>query len=208
MRRLSFLFVALAIAGCRGGVNTEPPVLPPPKALDQRILPGSDMNNQPKYMAQSSNKLWADGMDMRPVPANTVARGALKADPAFYRGVDAAGQPVTEYPIEVTTSLVERGQDRYNVYCAPCHDRVGTGQGLVPKRGWIPPPNFHDQRLREFVPGQFYQAISQGVRTMPSYAKQIPEADRWAIVAYVQALQRANFAKLEDVPPEQRNNLK
>lgn len=210
MRRLSMLTLAagLLLVGCRGGTSTEPPVLPPPKQLDHYLLPTSNMNIQPKYVPQGQNDFWPNEQNARPVPENTVARGALKADSAFYRGVGADGQPVAEYPVELTPALLARGEERFNIYCAPCHDRAGTGQGLVPKRGWIAPPNFQDQRIREFVPGQFFEVITHGVRTMPSYAKQIPEADRWAITAWIQTLQRSNHATLEDVPPELRNNLR
>ncbi len=209
MRRHSMLILAvLALAGCRGGTSEEPPVLPPPKALDHYILPVTNMNDQPKYTAQGKNDFWPDASDNRLPPENTVARGALKADPAFYRGIGADGQPVTEYPMELTPALLARGQERYDIYCSACHDRTGSGQGLVPKRGWIAPPSFYDQRLLGFGPGQFFQVISQGVRTMPAYAKQIPEADRWAIVAYIQALQTAATASLDDVPAEQRTNLR
>jgi mono/diheme cytochrome c family protein len=208
MRRLITMMLAVvALSGCRGGTSEEPPVLPPPKWLDHYLLPVTNMSLQPKYEAQAQNDFWSDGADMRMPPENTVARGALKADPAFYRGVDANGQPVDQYPVQLTRALLDRGQERYNVYCAPCHDRTGRGQGLVPKRGWVPPPSFFDDRILAFTPGQFYQVISQGVRTMPSYAKQIPEADRWAIVAYIQALQTAATASLDDVPPAQRSNL-
>ena len=188
--------------------SEEPPVLPPPKWLDTYLLPVTNMSQQPKYLPQGSNDFWPNAANNRLPPENTVARGALKADPAFYRGVGPDGAPVTEYPVQLTAELLDRGQERYNIYCAACHDRMGTGQGLVPKRGWVPPPSFYDPRILQFTPGQFYQVISEGVRPMPSYARQIPEADRWAIVAYVQALQTAATASLGDVPPEQRSNLK
>ncbi len=209
MRRLSMLILAAAaLAGCRGGTSEDPPVLPPPKVVDHYIVPVTNMSNQPKYNAQRENDFWPNGANSRLPPEQTIARGALKADPAFYRGVTADGAPVAEYPVELTPALLARGEERYNIYCAPCHDRMGTGQGLVPKRGWVPPPSIHDPRLLEFKPGQFFQVISQGVRTMPAYAKQIPEADRWAIVAWIQALQTSATASLDDVPPEQRTNLR
>ncbi|AKU92811.1 c-type cytochrome [Vulgatibacter incomptus] len=207
MLLLSF-FAALALAGCRGGTSTEPPLLVPSKWVDHFFLPVTNMNNQPKAKAQSQSHFWPDGRTARLPPEHTVARDALKADDAFYRGVDSAGKPVAQYPVELSEGLLARGQQRYNIYCAPCHDAVGTGKGIVPTKGWIPPPSFHDERILEFVPGQLFDVISHGVRTMPSYAKQISEGDRWAIVSYIQALQRSHHASLEDVPPELRNNLR
>lgn len=209
MRCLSLLVLAMvALTGCRGGTSEEPPVLPPPKFMDHYLLPVTNMNLQPRYNPQGQNDFWPDEANGRQPPANTVARGALKADSAFYRGVGADGEPVAEYPLQLTEALLDRGQKRYDIYCSACHDRTGAGKGLVPTRGWIPPPSLYDPRILQFTPGQFFQVISQGVRTMPSYAKQIPEADRWAIVAYIQALQTAATASLDDVPAEQRSNLK
>lgn len=209
MRRFSLLVLALvAVAGCRGGVSEEPPVLPPPKWLDHYLLPVTNMSYQPKFISQGQNDFYPDGMDNRLPPENTIARGSLKADSAFYRGVDAEGKPVTEYPVELTRELLERGRERYDIYCSMCHDKTGRGQGIVPKSGWVAPPSFYDERILALGPGDLFGIITNGVRTMPSYAKQIPEADRWAIVAYVQALQTGNTASIENVPADQRNNLR
>jgi len=199
---------ALLLVGCRGGTKEDPPVLPLPKLVDHFIVPVTNMNNQPKAKSQSESAFWPDGRTMRVPPAGTVARDALKADSAFYRGVNEDGSPVEQYPVEISESLVLRGQERYGIYCAPCHDAAGTGKGLVPTRGWVPPPSFHDPRIQELLPGEFFTLISDGIRTMPGYSKQISEADRWAIVSYIQTLQRTHTAKLSDVPPASRNNLK
>lgn len=204
-KRMSWIFVALfALAGCRGGTSEDPPVIPIAKIVEHHVVPVTNMTYQPKAKAQAGSEFWPDGMAQRLPPEHTIARNGLKLDSAFFRGVDADGNPVTQYPVEVTTALVQRGQERYDIFCAVCHDRAGEGRGIVPTRGWIPPPTFHQERIRKMVPGELYQIVSNGVRTMPGYAKQIPESDRWAIVAYVQALQRAHFAKAEDVPAQQR----
>lgn len=202
------LLGTLALAGCRGGTSEEAPILSPPKVVEYFLLPVTNMNDQPKGKSQSESSFWADGRTMRVPPANTIARDSLKADPARYRGLTADGKPVEQYPIELTAQLVQRGQERFDIFCAPCHDAAGTGKGLVPTRGWVPPPSIHEERIRQMVPGELFHIISDGVRTMPSYASQIAEDDRWAIVSYIQALQRAHHASLSDVPPESRNNLR
>lgn len=203
-----FASAAAALTGCRGGTSSEPPVLAPPKAIETYVVPVTNMTFQPKHKSQSSSEFWPDGRSARTPPEHTVARDSLKLDPAFYRGVDVDGKPVDQYPVELTAALVDRGQERYDIYCAACHDKAGAGRGLVPTRGWVPPPTFHQERIRQMVPGELYQIVSNGVRTMPGYSKQIPESDRWAIVAYVQALQRSHFAKAEDVPASQRNQVR
>lgn len=205
--RLVVVGALLALVGCRGGTSTEPPVLPPPKIVDHDVVPVTNMNIQPKYKAQSGSNFWPDGSGSRVPPAGTVARDALKADSAFYRGVDEAGQPVQQYPVELSAELLDRGQERYDIYCAPCHDQAGSGRGLVTTRGWMAPPTFHQERIREMVPGELFHIVSHGVRTMPAYAKQIAESDRWAIVAYLQALQRSHFARLDEVPADQRTGI-
>lgn len=205
--RLVVVGALLALAGCRGGTSSEPPVLPPPKIIDHDVVPVTNMNIQPKYKAQSASDFWPDGSGSRLPPAGTVARDALKADSAFYRGVDEAGQPLEQYPVELTAELLDRGQERFDIYCTPCHDQAGSGRGLVTTRGWMTPPTFHQERIREMVPGELFHIVSNGARTMPGYAKQIAESDRWAIVAYLQALQRSHFARLDEVPADQRTRI-
>jgi mono/diheme cytochrome c family protein len=146
------------------------------------------MEFQPRFNAYEGNTFFADGRNMRTPPAGTVARGLLKDDDAFYRGGDSAN-PVQVSPVPVSAELLERGQERFNIYCSPCHSRTGLGNGIVVQRGFLPPPSLHDPRIVEMPDGQIFQVITKGIRNMPSYAKQIPESDRWAIVAYVRALQ-------------------
>ncbi len=181
----------------------------------------SDMDNQPKYRAQAANPLFADGRAMRPPVAGTVARGELAADPALNRGLTSdtwtgdAPPWVEAIPIPVTDALMRRGHERYDVFCAACHGLAGYGDGIVSKRaeklteaGWVPPLSYHDQTVRERPAGHLFNTITNGIRTMPAYGPQIPVEDRWAIVAYLRALQRSQNARIEDAPPEQAAALR
>jgi len=173
-----------------------------------------DMDNQPKYKAQSRNPVFADRRAMRPPVAGTVARGATLGNPALASG--KVGEDWVEIiPIEVDRDLLERGRERYDVYCSPCHGLVGFGDGMVAKRAdellegtWTPPTSFHTDLLRERPAGHLFNTISNGIRNMPAYGPQIPVEDRWAIVAYVRALQRSQNATVDDVPPDIRAQLR
>ena len=166
------------------------------------------MNSQPKYEAQEQSEFFEDGATMRaPVPG-TVARGDLRDDDIYFLGKDDSGTLIQQAPVEVSMPLLRRGQERYNIYCAPCHDRTGAGQGIIIKKGYLPPPSFHIDRLREAPDGHIYDVISNGIRNMPAYNHQISIADRWAIVAYVRALQRSQNATISDVPEELRGEIK
>ena len=179
-----------------------------------------DMDNQPKFRAQHANPLFADGRAMRPSVAGTVARGQLAADDHYDRGVVDNDWATTFPPqVQVNLDLVYRGQDRFNIYCTPCHGYAGYGDGMVNKRAmelvnravngttWVQPKNMHEQLIREQPVGQTFNTITNGVRNMSGYAAQIPTEDRWAIVAYVKALQRSQTADLNDLPPDQRTDL-
>jgi mono/diheme cytochrome c family protein len=172
------------------------------------IIP--DMEVQKKFKAQGATPLFADGRMMRVPPYGSVAQGTLREDPRYYLGmIDPEDSTfVTRAPVAVTEELLARGRDRFNIYCAPCHDRTGEGRGLVAARGLVPPPAFWDPRVMAYKDGEIFNLISAGVRTMPGYAAQIPVADRWAIVTYVRALQRAHTATLDDVPPARRGDLR
>jgi hypothetical protein len=165
-----------------------------------------DMHNQPKYIPLRSSEFFPDGRSARqPVPG-TVARGQLREDALFYTGKsgkDFAGQ----VPFPVTMAVLERGQERYNIYCAPCHSRTGTGFGIVVQRGYRRPVSFHDPRLRGAPPGYFFDVMTRGFGAMPDYAAQVAPRDRWAIAAYIRALQLSQHAPLEDLPPVQREQL-
>lgn len=176
------------------------------------IIPDMDIQN--RYDAQSENRLFADGRAMRPPVDGTVARGQLREDTHFYAG-KVAGVWATSIPVPVTDALLARGRQRFEIYCAPCHGLGGVGDGLVAQRAdelqqgtWTPPSSFHTDLVRGRTDGELFNTISHGIRTMPSYGSQIVPSDRWAIVAYVRALQRSQNARLEDIPEEARAQLR
>ena len=167
-----------------------------------------NMDNQEKFQPQETNSFYADGAAQRmPVPG-TVARGYLKNDDAYFRGLNSRGEFVADNPVEIDIKLLERGRERYDIYCSPCHSKIGDGRGIMIERGYPPPPSFHTERIRELPDGHIFDVITNGVRNMPSYKHQMPVGDRWAIVAYLRALQRSQNARLEDVPEEMREKLR
>ena len=194
MRRLLIivlLLTGLALTGCRGSESGEPP-----------IHLNLDMDYQEKFDPQERNPLFEDNRSMRPPVPGAVARGYLRENASFYEGRTAEGSYAEDIPMPVTRPLLERGQERFNVYCAVCHGRAGYGESIIMNGdyGYAPVPSYHQERLREVPDGYIYDVITNGVRNMPPYAHQIPVADRWAIVAYVRALQRSQRARPEDVP--------
>lgn len=180
--------IVLLLAGCAGTTSRKPPI---------EIWP--DMDRQPKVKPQTV-------AGQRPVPG-VVAVGRLLEDDAFRTGQDK-GMYVGKNPLPITMQTLVRGRERYNIYCAPCHDQTGSGHGIVSLRSSWLPTNLLEPRVRNMADGELYTVISQGRRSMPSYRFQIPEADRWAIVAYLRALHRATDARMEDVPAELRGELR
>jgi mono/diheme cytochrome c family protein len=164
------------------------------------------MANQPRYDPLEASDFFDDGRSARPLVEGTVARGQLRLDEQFYTG-KINGQLATTFPFPVTAAVLDRGQERFNIYCTPCHDRLGTGLGMVVRRGYRQPPSYHTERLRQAPVGHFFDVITRGLGAMPDYAAQIPPRDRWAIVAYIRALQLSQNATLADVPPPQRDAL-
>ncbi len=165
-----------------------------------------DMQDQPKYIPLRPSDFFTDGRSARPVIAGTVARGELHEDQALYTGkVD--GKSVVDFPVPISRDLLLRGQERFNVFCSPCHDRLGNGLGMVVRRGFRRPPSYHTDRLRQLPVGDIFDVITNGFGAMPDYAAQIPPRDRWAIIAYVRVLQYSQDANLADVPPEARGKL-
>jgi mono/diheme cytochrome c family protein len=215
-------FVPLAMIARTRAMHTAHPRL--------QIVP--DMDQQPKFRAQSANPLFADGRSMRPQAEGTVARGQAELDPHLYRGLVAA-QPAQAsprspaaqagtgwawaetFPFPLTPEVIKRGQERFDIYCAPCHGLAGGGDGMVHQRAdrlqegtWIPPATLYNDPALQRPVGHLYNTITNGIRNMPAYGPQIPVRDRWAIVAYVRALQRSRHAPLEDVPEEMRGSLR
>lgn len=153
-----------------------------------------DMHDQPKVEPFEASDFFADGMASRAPVEGTVARGELRADDHLYRGLDAEGNFATSLPMPLTRDLLERGRERYDIFCAPCHGRTGDGDGMVVRRGFKAPESFHQERLRTSPQGYFFDVMTNGFGEMSSYASQVPVEDRWAIAAYIQALQLSRHA--------------
>lgn len=161
-----------------------------------------DMHNEPKFYPQRGTTFYADGRSARPQVENTVARNQLHADTYFYTGL-VNGKEGDGLPMPVSAELLQRGQEKYNVFCTPCHSRVGNGAGMIVQRGYRPAGNFHTDRLRNAPLGHFYSVIANGYGAMPEYGSQISAEDRWAIVSYIRALQLSQNAKASDIPSGQ-----
>jgi mono/diheme cytochrome c family protein len=170
-----------------------------------------DMHDQPKHKPYATSEFFEDGRASRPLVDGVIPRGALGEESQFARtvlGEQAAGQAqATALPFPVTSEVIARGQERFNISCAPCHGRLGDGFGMIVRRGFRRPPSLHIDRLREARVGHFYDVITNGLGAMPSYADQIAPRDRWAIVAYISALQLSQRATRADVPPEEWQKL-
>lgn len=158
-----------------------------------------DMHNQPKYRPLRATSFFADGGSARPLVEGTVARGTLQEDQAFFTG-RTGNTLVTELPFAVDAQVLARGQERYNIYCSPCHDATGSGRGMVVQRGFRPPASFHEERLRNAEVGHFFDVMTNGFGAMPDYRQQIAARDRWAVAAYIRALQLSGHADRADVP--------
>jgi mono/diheme cytochrome c family protein len=185
------LISVVAIAGCaRGCTSSRPPI---------HLNPS--MDDQPKVRAQAASDFFFNGAAMRePVPG-TVAIGGLKEDGPFFTGKGADGQFVPAIPHAVDEAVVERGRQRYEIYCQPCHDARGEGRGILFQRGNVPTGNFHAEKVLKYVDGEIFDVITNGRGLMAGYRWPIPPADRWAIVAYVRQLQRERQARLAASAP-------
>jgi len=171
------------------------------------------MDNQPRYTSQQVNPFFADTREARPPVAGTVARGHLDDDEGLNRGL-RDGKWIEGFPVTITGKLLERGSERFQIYCAPCHGLAGYGDGIVAVRAdrsqegtWVPPSSVHDASVLARPVGHLFNTITNGIRTMPAYGSQIPVDDRWAIVAYVRALQRARHANASVLTAEERARL-
>jgi mono/diheme cytochrome c family protein len=174
---------ALALAGCR-----------------------QDMHDAPRYDPLEASPMFPTGASARPLVEGTVARGDLRADEGLYTG-KVGGQAVNDFPFAITRADLDRGEERYNIYCSPCHAKTGEGTGMVVQRGYRQPPSFHTDRLRQAQTGYVFDVISNGFGVMPDYRAQIPTEDRWRIVAYVRVLQASHQGTTADVPPAELERL-
>jgi len=165
-----------------------------------------DMHDQPKYKPYRESELFADQRSARPLVQGTIARGMLREDEGFFTGKSGGGF-VAELPVALTPQLLARGQERFEIFCSPCHGRTGRGDGMVVRRGFKQPPSYHIDRLRAVPVGYFFDVMTNGFGAMPDYATQVPPADRWAIAAYVRTLQYSQYAPVADVPPDKRGEL-
>jgi len=177
------VFASIVVAGCR-----------------------QDMHDQPKYIPLRESAFFNDDRSARPLVEGTVARGHLHDDELLYTG-KARGEDATVFPFAVTADVMTRGQERFNIYCSPCHGRTGQGDGMVVRRGYRRPPSLHQDRLRTAPAGHFFDVITNGFGAMPDYAAQVRAEDRWAIVAYVRALQLSEHATVADVPAAERDRI-
>ena len=164
------------------------------------------MANQPRYDPLEPSDFFEDGMSARPRVPGTVARGEISTNPFLDTG-KVNGLWADGFPLPVTKELIDRGEQRFNIYCSECHGRTGDGNGMIPSRGYRHPPSYHTQALRTAPTGHFFDVITNGFGAMPDYAAQIETDDRWRIVAYIRVLQRSQHATLEDVPPDKRAQL-
>ena len=201
MRRA--LLAALLLAGCRGSISDKPPL---------HLVP--DMDWQPKFQMEEASTvtrldgtpLFADGRAMRPLVPGVVPVGYLREDDAYFRGV-VGDKYVAKAPIPVNEKVLLRGQERFHIYCTPCHDHTGSGNGMVVLRGYPPPVDLRSDRVRTMADGQVFDTMTKGKGNMPPYRKQIPPEDRWAIVTWLRVIQRSQHSTIDDVPPELRDQI-
>jgi mono/diheme cytochrome c family protein len=197
---VTFFIVVLSVAilGFRGSTSTKPPL---------EVFP--DMDRQEKYKPQARSAFFADGRTDRPLPPGVVARGQLRLEVHLNEGRAANGDFARGYPPEVTIdhTFLARGRERYDIYCAPCHGGLGDGRGIVSAYGWGTPANLHADNFRQMPEGEIFNTITHGKNTMFPYADKLTPEERWAVVAYVRVLQRAQNGRLADVPPARRAEL-
>jgi mono/diheme cytochrome c family protein len=175
--------LSLALAGCR-----------------------QDMHDAPRYEPLEATTFFANGQSARPPIVNTVARGQLREDRHLDEGI-VDGKPAETFPMPVTEEVMRRGHERFDVFCSPCHGRTGEGNGMIVQRGFRQPPSYHEDRLRNAPVGYFFDVMSHGFGAMQDYSSQVPVADRWAIAAYIRALQLSQRATMEDVPADRQAEL-
>jgi mono/diheme cytochrome c family protein len=165
------------------------------------------MYDQAKAKPLSESTFFSNGQNARPLPQHTVARGFLREDKAMYAGIAPSGSFLTELPVPLTRELLERGHQRFDIFCAPCHGKQGNGLGMIVQRGFKQPSSFHVERLRQQPIGYFFDVMTQGFGQMPNYASQVPPEDRWAIAAYMRALQLSQHVAAAELTPDDRKKL-
>ena len=165
-----------------------------------------DMHDAPSYDPLQGTEFFSNGAASRTLVANTVARGQLRTDEHLYTG-KVNGQAATEFPMPITDEVMARGQERFNVYCSPCHGRTGQGDGMIVQRGFRAPPSYQEERLRNAPVGYFFDVMTNGFGAMQDYSAQVTVNDRWAIAAYIRALQLSRHATVADVPADRRGDL-
>jgi hypothetical protein len=165
-----------------------------------------DMHVQPKYLPYEPTNFFGDGRSERPRVDGTVARGQLHLDELLYTGKEN-GVLADKFPFQVKRADLERGRERYNIYCTPCHDYTGSGHGMIVQRGFPPPPSFHIDRLRAAPAGHFFDVMTNGLGSMYSYASRVEPEDRWRIAAYLRVLQFSQHATMQDAPEAMRQKL-
>ena len=192
----AFLVVlVVSLFGFRGGTFSKPPI----DVFPEWAFPG--MKRQPKYKPQATSEFFADGRVDRPIPAKTVSRDPLRNDDSLYAGKSADGAWLRGFPtsLPVNAALMARGHDRFAIYCQPCHGALGDGNGITKQYGMGATPTYHDQRLRDMAEGEIFNTITNGKGNMLSYADKLLPEDRWAVILYVRALQRAGAGTPADV---------
>lgn len=202
--RYAYLVLALAVAatvsifGFRGSTSTKPPL---------EVFP--DMDRQAKYKPQAASPFFADGRADRPLPPGVVSRGDLREDAHLYTGKSADGSFARGFPASITLDarLMERGRDRYSVYCLPCHGATGDGNGITKSYGMGATPTYHGDNFRNMPEGEIFNTITHGKGNMLSYADKLNAEERWAVIAYVRALQRAQTGTVNDVPASHKSEL-
>lgn len=182
-RRITLLIGVISLAGCR-----------------------QDMHDQPRYKPLAATDFFGDRRSARPPVEGTVARGQLRLDTALYTG-KMGDADVDVFPFEISRGDLLRGQERFNVFCAPCHSRIGDGNGMVVRRGFRQAASYHTGKLLNAPVGHFFDVMTNGFGAMPSYASRVPPEDRWRIAAYIRVLQFSENAKIEDVPADQRAEI-
>ena len=192
------LFALLFLTGCfRGAKFEEPPI---------HLNP--NMDNQPKYRSLEESYFFEDGSTMRTPIEGTVAVGHYNEDSSFITAKNDDGTYLIKNPLELSMEALDRGEDRYNIYCAPCHSKVGDGKGIVTQYDYpVIPGNFHDERIRNLPDGEMFDTITNGLRSMPAYGYQLKPEDVWSVVYYVRALQRSQNASLDDIPDDEKNKI-